>query len=211
MEKINKIKTCIQVWKSRDLTFKGKVLVIKTLLLSQIGFQSETVTIPNNFVKDIDTFLWSFLWDGKQPLVSNNTMYLDKELGGVNMPNIRNILMSKQIKSVYKILMSNNAHSNITGKDWLKKFDNEYNDNFFLGKCSNIKGLNISDLPDFYQCDINSWSFSLSKKKLNDRSYIMNANLFGFSMSNIKTVRDIWDVNTKTFYTDNYIRNVLIE
>ena len=139
MEEINKIQNCIQVWKSRDLTFEGKVLVNKTLLLSQIGFQSETVIIPNNVVKDIDTLLWSFLWDGKQPLVSKNTMYLDKELGGVNMPNIGNILMSEQIKSVYKILMLNNAHSNMIGKDWLKKFDNEYNDNFFLGKCSNIK------------------------------------------------------------------------
>ena len=70
MEKINKIKNCFQVWKSRDLSFKGKVLVIKTLLLSQIGFQSETVTIPNNVVKDVDTLLWSFLRDCKQPLVS---------------------------------------------------------------------------------------------------------------------------------------------
>ena len=75
--------------------------------------------------------------------------------------------------------MLNNAHSNMIGKDRLKKFDNEYNDNFFLGKCSNIKGLNISDLPDFYQCAINSWSFFLSKMKLNDKSSIMNANLFG--------------------------------
>ena len=33
MEKINKIKNCIQVWKNRDLTFKGKILIIKTLFL----------------------------------------------------------------------------------------------------------------------------------------------------------------------------------
>lgn len=35
MDKINKIKNCIQVWKKRDLTLKGRVLIIKSLLISQ--------------------------------------------------------------------------------------------------------------------------------------------------------------------------------
>ena len=50
LEKINKIKNCIKVWKSRDLTLIGKVLVIKTLLLSQIGFLAESLIIPNKVV-----------------------------------------------------------------------------------------------------------------------------------------------------------------
>ena len=79
--KINKIKSCIQVWKSRDLTYKDKVLLIKTLLLSQIGFLADNIHIPNNVVKQIDTLLWSFLWDSKQPLVNRNTMFLDTGLG----------------------------------------------------------------------------------------------------------------------------------
>ena len=53
LQKINKIKNCIQVWKSRDLTYKGKVLIIKTLLLSQIEFIASVVNIPNNIVKQI--------------------------------------------------------------------------------------------------------------------------------------------------------------
>ena len=49
LEKINKVKNCIKVWKSRDLTLTGKVLVIKTLLLSQIGFLTESLIIPEKF------------------------------------------------------------------------------------------------------------------------------------------------------------------
>ena len=97
LEKINKIKNCIQVWKSRNLTFKGNVFIINTFLLSQIGVLAETVHVPNNVVKEIDRLLWSFMWDDKQPLASRNTMFLDKSLGGVNMPNLLNILISKQI------------------------------------------------------------------------------------------------------------------
>ena len=110
LEKINKMKNCIKVWKSRDLTFIGKVLVIKTLLLSQIGFLTESLIIAEKFVKEIESLLWSFLWNSKQPVVSRNTMHLSKEFGGVNMPNLRNILMSKQIKVIYNILESKYAH-----------------------------------------------------------------------------------------------------
>ena len=46
LEKINKMKNCIKIWKSRDLTLTGKVLVIKTLLLSQIGFFNGIVSHP---------------------------------------------------------------------------------------------------------------------------------------------------------------------
>ena len=53
LEKIYEIKNCIKVWKSRDLTLTGKVLVIKTLLLSQIGFLTESLIIPEKFFKEI--------------------------------------------------------------------------------------------------------------------------------------------------------------
>jgi hypothetical protein len=36
LEKINKIKSCMEVWKSRDLTYFGKILIIKSFVLSVI-------------------------------------------------------------------------------------------------------------------------------------------------------------------------------
>ena len=179
LEKINKIKNCIQVWKSRNLTYKGKVLIINTFLLSQIGFLAETVHVPNNVVKEIDKLLWSFMWDDKQPLVSRNTMFLDKSLGGVNMPNLHNILISKQIKSLYQIIVSEEAHWNMIGKEWLKRFDNEFNENFFICKCSNTKGLNLTDLPEYYQNAILAWATFQSKLHKLDKNSILNERLLG--------------------------------
>ena len=140
LEKIEKIKKCIQIWKSRGLTYKGKVLIIKTLLLSQIGFLADVVNIPNNVVKQIDTLIRSFLLDTKQPLVNRNAMFLDTGLRGVKMSNFSNTLMCKQIKRIYKIITSEESNWNRIGKHWLQKFDTEYNEPFFLCKCSNIKG-----------------------------------------------------------------------
>ena len=81
-------------------------------------------------------------------------MFLDTGLGGVNVSNLSNTLMCKQIKLIYKIKISEKANWNSTGKHWLQKFATE----FFLCKCSSIKGLNISDMPYFYQSSKISWA-----------------------------------------------------
>lgn len=51
MGKITSIKSCIQVWKSRSLSLKGKVLIIKTFLISLIGYELEMNGIPKNVEK----------------------------------------------------------------------------------------------------------------------------------------------------------------
>ena len=194
LEKINKIKNCIQVWKSRDLTYKGKVLIIKTLILSQIDFIASVVYIPNNIVKQIDTLLWSFLWNFKQPLVARNTMLQNTTLGGVNMTTLHYSLMCKQIKLIYKIISSENAHWNLIGKHWLQKFDVEYCETFFLCKCSNIKGLNISEMPYFYQRGITSWSCFMANFEKSSKQQILNEHLFGNKNISVR--------NTPMFYSD---------
>ena len=222
LEKINKIKNCIQVWKSRDLTYKGKVLIIKTLLLSQIGFIADVVSIPNNIVKQIDTLLWSFLWDSKQPLVNRNVMLQNALMGGVNMSILQNTLICKQIKFLYKMIIAENAHWNQIGKHWLQKYDSEYRETFFLCKCSCVKGLNVTEMPDFYQKCVSSWALFIGKLKIQTKEHILNETLFGniaisarsnpifysdFSRCNIKTIRDIWDVQKDDFHTEQYIQN----
>jgi hypothetical protein len=36
---------------------------------------------------------------------------------------------------------------NVIGKHWLQKYDNKFGVDFFLCKCSDIKGLDIASIP----------------------------------------------------------------
>jgi hypothetical protein len=40
------IKSCLEVWKTGDLTYQGKVLIHKTCIISQINFEIEMRGIP---------------------------------------------------------------------------------------------------------------------------------------------------------------------
>ena len=149
MVKINKIKTCIQIWKKRDLTIKGRVLVIKSLLLSQIGFEIEIRIIPGYVLKTIETLIWNFLWNDKKPVGNRNAMYLQPIDGGQNMVNIKEFIICKRIKFAYKLIHSNYENWNIIGRYWTKSFDQRYGTDFFLFHCSSLKNLNLGICQNF--------------------------------------------------------------
>ena len=226
MQKINKIKSCIQIWKTRDLSYIGKVLVIKSLLVSQIGYLSDIISVPNNVIKEIESLLWNFLWNNKQPLVNRKTMYLDCNEGGVKMLNLRDFIESKRVHFMYKIISTDYEHWNIIGKNWLKRLDSEFNINYFICKCSSIKGLNLNGIPIFYKESISSWVRYKGLLCHKDRDSILNSYLFGntfftyrsypvfissFCKSNVKKVSDIWDPRTGTFRAEEAIRNQLLD
>ena len=226
MEKINKIKNCIQICKSRNLSYVGKVLIIKSLLASQIGFLADIKPVPNNVIKMIESLMWNFLWDNKQPLVNKKTMYLKQTEGGVKMLNLREYIESKQINFMYKLIQSKYEHWNIIGKSWLKHFDAEFNIDYFLCKCTNIKGLCLQGIPKYYQDCISAWTKFNGTLQQKTKESILKSCLFGnkyikfrsspifissFGKSNVKTVNQIWITETKTFHEPAVIRDRLLD
>lgn len=58
------------VWKSRDLTFSGKLLIIKSFVLSLIGYEIDMRGIPDIYDKQINNSVWSSIFDGKTNQIS---------------------------------------------------------------------------------------------------------------------------------------------
>jgi hypothetical protein len=46
---------------SRNLTFKGKTLIVKNFLLAQMGFETEMRGIPEKYKKGVNDLIWKFL------------------------------------------------------------------------------------------------------------------------------------------------------
>ena len=154
--------------------FKGKILIIKTFLISQIGFQLEMNHTPQNKFKAIDKLIWEFLWDGKQPLVNRQTMFLNTDMGGMNMLNLTHFIQAKHVKFIYNILKTENKNWNAIGKNWLKTLEQKFGLEYFACKYSPLKKLTINFPSNFYQDALSSWAFFISKLKTTDRNSILN-------------------------------------
>ena len=110
------------------------------------------------------------------------------------------------------------------GKHWLGCRDGKYNSNNFLYHCSNTKGITIALLSQFYKDAVHSWvSFRL---QTNDLTSVLDENLCGndkirhrntplwfdtFSKNAIKSVKDIWDSNNKTFVDEDILLSKFID
>ena len=64
--KVDKINNIIKVWKMRNLTMVGKILITKSLLSSQLTYLSSVLTLPEHVIKDINKTLFQFVWGGSE-------------------------------------------------------------------------------------------------------------------------------------------------
>jgi hypothetical protein len=70
------VKKILNLWSYRDLTYIGKVTVIKTLALP-ILVQSLTVlpNPPDSILNDIEQIFYKFLWNGKKDKIKRSIIY----------------------------------------------------------------------------------------------------------------------------------------
>ena len=102
--KINSIKTIINIWSARQLSLKGKVLIIKTLILPQINYLLASIYTPKNMLAEVDNLLFQFLWNKKTPKVKKACIISNYETGGLKMPDIFSINVAAKVKWIKKLL-----------------------------------------------------------------------------------------------------------
>ena len=61
-EKIFKLEKTLFSWKKRNLTFFGKITILKTLGLSPLIFSMQNTAMPEGKVELINKIVYSFLW-----------------------------------------------------------------------------------------------------------------------------------------------------
>ena len=83
------------MWKSRNLTFEGKILIIKTFGLSQLIYNLQVQRINDNSIKQIERLIFGFIWLSNQSekdrgidRIKRSIMKNDIEEGGLNVTNV---------------------------------------------------------------------------------------------------------------------------
>ena len=62
VDKINKLEYKIKLWNSRNLTFEGKILIIKTFGISQLIYVMQVCKIKETCMKLIEKIIFGFIW-----------------------------------------------------------------------------------------------------------------------------------------------------
>ena len=88
-EKKETISKTMENWQFRRLTLLGKIVVIKSLLASQLVYVISPLPTSREHLKDINNLLYQFLWDDKRDKIKRIEMINDYPTGGLKMLDIQ--------------------------------------------------------------------------------------------------------------------------
>ena len=106
-EKIMKIEIMLNIWKNRNLSWKDRILILKSLIIPQVHYLLASCYCPNDYLKKIDKLMFSFIWDNKPAKIKRTTITATYAMGGLKMPDIFAINRTCKLKWLKKLLSTN--------------------------------------------------------------------------------------------------------
>ena len=157
----------LKSWSWRGLTLLGKIQVIKSFAVPKILYRVVLISNKKEFIKKINTLLYSFVWKGKDKV--KRTAFINPiEKGGLKMPNIESMISAQRIICIKRYLSTDPASWKLFLDFYLKKVGGK-----FLFHCNfNYTKLPII-LPEFYKECVVAWTL-LSQDNPSSSSEIAN-------------------------------------
>lgn len=85
---INRIKTICGAWSNRNLSVKGKITLISSLMISLLQFPCTSIPTPSRVFTDFRKIVLDFVWNGKGCKIAYNVMVQEIGRGGLKMPDL---------------------------------------------------------------------------------------------------------------------------
>ena len=85
---IVKIQNILKLWKLRNLTIEGRIVVFKSLAVSKLIHLALVTEIPTTSINLLTKTRMEFIWKGEIAKIKNSTLCDDYEYGGLKNVDI---------------------------------------------------------------------------------------------------------------------------
>ena len=214
---IKKIENIMGSWHSRSLSIIGKIVVINTLVISQLVYCFSSMYTPDEIVfKKIDKIIKNYIWEGKPAKIKYEMLKQQQTKGGVKLCDIRAKNAAIKTKWFKKAIAKNSIWSNYAierlqlpasmviecncnNKDLVKVVEASiWRDAWMAWNVVNYKE-EITEPQEIMQQTV--WYNSKVKKNGN---VMVHNNLMN---KGLKKVKDIFNTSTKNIITIEQFKN----
>ena len=101
----------MKIWKIRNLTLEGKIVIFEIKSILKIVFQSFITTVPKYVVNKFEKIQSNFLWNNSPPKIKHETLCNDYKAGGLKDVDIPNKIVALQCS-------------------WIRRLSDDYDDSF---------------------------------------------------------------------------------
>ena len=144
--KVQKLQTNLDMWNSRGLTLYGKVLIIKSLGLSNLIYSISNTNVPKEIVSTVKDKMFRFLWKNKKDKIKRTSLYQDFSNGGLRMVDIELTIRSLRLAWIQRLIFGNKGNWKNVPDHFFKKHGGL---NFLL-RC-NYDTKYLGHFPEFYR------------------------------------------------------------
>lgn len=85
---LQRIKQICKAWANRDMSLKGKVTLIKSLIISLLQYPCSCTITPPRVFPEFKKIMVDFLWSGKRSKIAYALLIQDIDHGGLNLPDL---------------------------------------------------------------------------------------------------------------------------
>ena len=104
-DKFNEIKKLFNIWIKRSSTPIGRVVILKSLILSKLIYL--WIMLPNppdKFIRELQEKCFEFIWDGKRDKIKRSIATLHTKEGGINIPDIKTYIDALKITWINRLI-----------------------------------------------------------------------------------------------------------
>ena len=221
---IDKITNTLNVWKARDISIFGRVLLVNALALSKLWYILRVEIPDKDVIISIEKEVRDFIWFKKKQLVSDEKCKLKISEGGLGLFDISSKSKTMRVQWLWSIYGQNKQEL----KDW------EIMGRFFVDNCNmSIGNVRVSCIdmnlrqsknthkmsPEFYYDIIETWrSLKFDRKSPVNKSQVFDEYLWANPLINheyinvkwilggIFCIKDIWSETNKDWISIEQLR-----
>ena len=103
-EKIKRLSSLLNMWSQRKLSLKGKVAVLRSIILPQILYVSTVLYTPEWVIEKVENLFFNFLWSGRKHHVKKEVIIQEIQNGGLKMPSFKTMVKAIKCTWIKRIL-----------------------------------------------------------------------------------------------------------
>ena len=208
-EKLPLIYAEIKKWNKRTITLMGKIVVIKSLLLSKIVHILTSLPNPSeHMIKQIEEIFWKFLWHGKKDRIKRKKIVQSIKDGGLQMLELKSFIIGLKINWIKRLRTSGATWSAFATEVIIPSFDS-----LILHGSAQLKKDSERIHNDFWRGVMKAWAHFNEMYELETEHifaeciWFSEVTKYRYSIvrqwddSGIRFIYDLWNNVTRKWYT----------
>ena len=107
--RLRSIDKILTLWSTRGLSLKGRVTILKSLIIPKLLYPMSVLPVPANVVDIVDNMIVDFFWNQRKPKIKRDVIIQSIENGGMSVPHFASMVETNKILWIKRLTSPSEA------------------------------------------------------------------------------------------------------